>query len=74
MPARLVRSDVLLGPIIVRDGKVIGSWRRTPDGAVTTRLLAKLARAERDALDAALEAAIARFGRFIEPPRAKTAR
>jgi hypothetical protein len=59
------RIDALGTPVVVRDGKVIGSWRATPDerSAVKTRLFATLTPAERTALAASVE----RFARFVEP-------
>jgi len=61
------RDEVLASHLIVRDGQVIGGWRRTlvKDGvAIEARLLAKLdARAKRD-----LHAEAARLGRFLDLP------
>lgn len=58
------RLDLLATPVIVRNGLVIGSWRRMPDGAVATRLLVTLQPTER----AALAAAVERFRRFLDEP------
>jgi hypothetical protein len=49
--------DLLATPVVVRDGKVIGSWRRGKPAMLTT-LAATLTAPERRALDAAI-------GRFI---------
>jgi hypothetical protein len=64
VPGQLRSRLELLSPVIVRNGKVIGTWRRTPDGAVATRLLVTLQPTER----AALAAAVERFGRFLDKP------
>jgi hypothetical protein len=60
-------NDVLGAHIVVRDGFVVGGWRRAlaPDGAtVTVTLLIALTAPELDAL----EAAAAAFGRFLGLP------
>jgi hypothetical protein len=61
------RDGVLANHVVVLDGKVIGGWRRTVGtkaATVTIALIARLDRAQRDAL----ELAVARFGRFLELP------
>jgi hypothetical protein len=68
----LLRGDaslrsVLYGHILVVDGQVTGGWRRTFESgqvALEVRPLARLDAAERDAL----EAAAARYGRFLGVP------
>jgi hypothetical protein len=59
--------EALLAHIVVRDGLVVGGWRRSVDGraaAVATDLLVEFDAAER----ASLEAAAASFGGFLRRP------
>jgi hypothetical protein len=65
------RDAVFANHIVVLDGQVIGGWRRTertskgkPSIAVAFKLLKRLARAEKAALDEALE----RYRRFTGAP------
>jgi len=61
------RSTLFANHVVVRDGMVIGDWRRLPAKAgveVALRLLAKLTRAEETALAVAVE----RHRRFLGCP------
>jgi hypothetical protein len=67
LPKTRTIADVLGAHIVVRDGLVVGGWRRAfaPTRAtVTATLLRPLTRAERRALDYAAE----EYGRFLELP------
>jgi hypothetical protein len=67
LPKGRTIADVLGAHIVVRDGLVVGGWRRaiSADRAtVSATLLARLSSAERTALEAAAEA----FGRFLGLP------
>lgn len=60
-------AQVILAPVIVRDGLVVGGWRRTDEGAsvrVEPNLLVALQRTEQ----AALDAAYGRFESFLGRP------
>jgi len=56
--------DLLASPVVVRDGKVIGSWRRDKP-AMTTTLAATLTGPEQRSLDAAIKRFI---GYLADPP------
>jgi hypothetical protein len=67
LPADARTSEALLAHIVVRDGLVVGGWRRGASGrsvSVELRPLVELDRAE----SAALAAQAARFGRFLGRP------
>lgn len=67
LPADGRTPEALLGHVVVRDGLVVGRWRRAVDGgaaAVATGLLVELDAAER----AGLEGAVAAFGAFLGRP------
>jgi hypothetical protein len=67
LPKTRTIADVLGAHIVVRDGLVVGGWRRAfgPKRAtVTATLLMPFSAAERRALDEAAEA----YGRFLELP------
>ncbi|MEO7733762.1 MAG: crosslink repair DNA glycosylase YcaQ family protein, partial [Kofleriaceae bacterium] len=68
VPAAVGTPIALLStPIVVLDGRVIGTWRRTITRTavtVATTLAAPLDRAQR----AALDVAVARYGRFLGLP------
>jgi hypothetical protein len=67
------RGNVLSSHIVVKDGRVIGGWRRTIErGAV--RIEAKLLVKLEGAAARALEAAAERYGRFLDLPVKLTSR
>jgi hypothetical protein len=58
------RGMGLLSPVVLVDGKIVGTWKRTIRGGsvrVEARLARKLARDE----GVAMEAAVADYGRFL---------
>jgi hypothetical protein len=55
--------DLLATPVVVRDGKVIGNWRRDKP-AMTTTLAVTLTAPEQRSLDAAIK----RFIGFLADP------
>jgi hypothetical protein len=67
LPKTRTIADVLGAHIVVRDGLVVGGWRRAfgpKHATVTATLLMPFTKAERRALDDAAEA----YGRFLEQP------
>jgi hypothetical protein len=62
--SRKITASGLLNPVIVVDGRVVGTWKRTIDKqsvCIETRMLRALSRAESAALDEAVRA----FGAFL---------
>jgi len=69
LPAGLRVAQVILGHVVVRDGLVVGRYRRRNEpGALGTALDVELAVALDEAERAALRGAVERFSRFLGRP------